>query len=283
MEYLIILATASLSTAKVSFQSLLAKREKTTPADRVFFTMLIFFAAALMFSPYLFTASLSTWLFALAYAVCNAAFQIFYICALARGNVSIAVMFANFGMILPIAMSFIIFGEYPSLLRVIGILLIASVFILNLKGGREKKRGYFIFAIASMLTNGAGLCVQKLYAKFGDGGSVFGFVSASYLLGAFTCAAVWLVMMHKEKKSAPPVSPKTILPAAFSGISLALFLALNTYGAKIIDAGFQYPAHSCLAILLSSLSGVLLFKDKLSPKQWIACGIGIVAITLMNL
>ena len=133
-----------------------------------------------------------------------------------------------------------------------------------------------------MLTNGAGLCVQKLYAKFGDGGSVFGFVSASYLLGALACAAVFFAMKHREGKIEFPISAKTILPAALSGISLALFLALNTYGAKIIDAGFQYPAHSCLAILLSSLSGVLFFKDKLTPRQWIACGIGIVAITIMN-
>ena len=112
--------------------------------------------------------------------------------------------------------------------------------------------------------------------------SVFSFVSASYLLGALACAGVYILMIRKEEKTELPISPKTILPAVLSGVSLGLFLALNTYGAKIIDAGFQYPAHSCLTILLSSLTGVLFFRDKLSPRQWAACGIGIAAITLMN-
>ena len=58
MKYLIVFTTALLSTMKVSFQSSFAKKGVRTGADSVFFNMLIFTAAALLFCPYLFGAPL---------------------------------------------------------------------------------------------------------------------------------------------------------------------------------------------------------------------------------
>ncbi len=282
MKYLIVLATATLSATKVSLQSLLAKKGSPTARDRVFFTMLIFFAAALLFSPYLFSATAEVWLYAAAYAVCNAVFQIAYICALSRGNVSVAVMFANFGMLLPIAISCLAYGDRPSPLRWIGIGLIALVFILNVKKGRDRKRGYFALVLISMLANGAGLCVQKLFSAQGNGGRIFEFVSASYLLGAILCAVICALMQRGETENPLPMNRRTVLISAGAGAALSLFLALNTYGASVIEGSFQYPAHSGGAILLSTLSGVFLFKDKLSWRQWAACVLGCIAIVIMN-
>ena len=67
-----------------------------------------------------------------------------------------------------------------------------------------------------------------------------------------------------------------------AGAALACYLALNTYAARVIDGSFHYPAHSGGAILLSTLAGVLLFRDKLSRRQIAACTLGLVAIVLMN-
>jgi len=267
---------------KVSFQSLLAKRGTLTANDNVFLNMLIFLAAALLFSPYLFAASAVVWLYAAAYALCNVVFQIAYTCALSRGNVSTTVMFANFGMVMPIAVSCLAYGDSPSTLRMIGICLIACVFILNTQQDRSRKRGYFIFVIVAMLANGAGLSVQKLFVYFDNGDRVLQFVSASYLLGALLCGMVCFLPPSGGKKRTVLFDRRTLFAALGAGISLALFLALNTYAAGIIDGSFHYPAHSGCAILLSTLSGVLLFKDRLSQQQWVACILGGMGIILMN-
>jgi len=282
MKYLIVLATATLSTVKVSTQSLLAKRERLAPKDSVFFTMLIFFSAALLFSPYLFSIAGAVWLYAIAYAVCNTVFQITYICALSRGNVSLAVMFVNFGMILPIAVSVLMYGDRPSVFRIVGICLVLCAFLLNLKQGKERQRGYFALVVIAMFANGAGLSVQKLFSYFGHGDKVLSFVFASYLLSSVLCAIVYFTMIARTGEKVRALDKRTLFASVGAGMSLALFLALNTYAAGIIEGSFHYPAHSGTAILLSTVSGIVFFGDKLTVRQWIAFAVGTVAIILMN-
>ncbi len=283
MKYLIVFTTALLSTMKVSFQSSFAKKGVRTGADSVFFNMLIFSAAALLFCPYLFTASLPVFLFAALYAACNVTFQLTYTRALSEGNVSVAVMFANFGMLVPIAISCIFYGDRPSALRIVGIVLTAVAFLVTVKpGGSKGEKRYLAFALLAMLMNGASLSVQKLYGKQGIGGGSFSFVAASYLFCALLSAAVYAVLCRRGKKKTFAVTKRPVLAAIGAGASLACFLALNTYAAGVIDGSFHYPAHSGGAILLSTLAGVLLFHDTLSKRQIAACALGLAAIVLMN-
>ena len=283
MKYLIILGTASLATLKMSCQSAFAKKGVHSTADGVFFNMLIFFFASLIFLPYLFTAPPAVFLFGMIYAVCNVSFQLFYTRALSAGNVSVAVMFANFGMLVPILLSCILYGDRPSLLRILGILLTVLAFLVTVKRGAGKsEKTYLVFALLSMLMNGASLSVQKLYGKQGIGGGSFSFVAASYLCCALLSAAVYAVLALRGQKKTFRVTRLPILAAFCAGGSLACYLALNTYAARVIDGSFHYPAHSGGAILLSTLAGVLLFHDKLSKRQIAACALGLAAIVLMN-
>ena len=99
---------------------------------------------------------------------------------------------------------------------------------------------------------------------------------------ALLSAAVYAFLSLRGRKKTFAVTKKPILAALGAGCSLACFLALNTYAARVIDGSFHYPAHSGGAILLSTLSGVLLFRDKLSARQIVACILGICSIVLMN-
>ncbi len=284
MKYLIVLATASLSATKVSLQGIAAKKGSGTIAESIFLTMLVFMAAALLFSPFLFTASSGLWLYAVLYAVCNMSFQISYTCALTRGNVSAAVMFANFGMLVPVAVSCIAFGERPSWLRIVGIILMLFSLLVMTKPDRSgakfsKGIGYALFA---MLANGAGLAVQKFFGKSDVGSENLAFVAASYTLSAIMCTAVYWLCFRKKRPNTGGLGRVYFLAASGTGVSLAAYLALNTYAAKAVDGSFHYPVHSGLSMLLSMLSSVLIFRDTLSKKQILALTVGIAAVVLMN-
>ena len=283
MKYLIVFGTASLATVKMSCQSAFAKKGVHTAADGVFFNMLIFLCAALLFLPYLFAAQPAVFLYGAVYAVCNVSFQLFYTRALSAGNVSVAVMFANFGMLVPIALSCVLYGDRPSALRLVGIFLTALAFLVTVKRGAGKgERTYLVFALLSMLMNGASLSVQKLYGKAGLSGGSFSFVAVSYLCCALLSALVFAFLsLHGQKKTFR-ITRLPLLSAVGAGAALACYLALNTYAARVIDGSFHYPAHSGGAILLSTLAGVLIFRDKLSVRQAVACVLGLFAIVLMN-
>ena len=50
-----------------------------------------------------------------------------------------------------------------------------------------------------------------------------------------------------------------------------------------IPAVVAYPTFSVSTILLVTLAGTLFFREKLNKNQWIALGIILVALTLLNL
>ena len=281
MQYLVVFLTSLLSALKVTFQGKLVKKEECSINDSVFYNMLIFFVASLVFCPYLFKVNSVTWLYALIYALCNVCFQIVYALALSRGNVSLAVMFVNFGMIIPIFTSFLLFNEKPSVIRIVGIMLIIISFILTFKKGGEQKKNYLLLILLAMLFNGLGLATQRVYSKIGVQDNIFSFVSASYILCAVISAIVFLLLPKKDNKKRK-LNAKTICFSSASGVALGCYLALNTYAGKFLDASFHYPAHSGCTILLSTLTGFILFKDKVSLRQIIACIVGGIAIVLMN-
>lgn len=282
MKYLLVLLTSTLSAAKVTFQGFAAKKEGKTLQNSMFFCMLMFLSAALLFSPYLRQASPIVMRFAAVYALCNVSFQVIYISALSRGNVSVAVMFANFGMVVPTAVSFVLFKDIPSPTRTFGILLTGAAFALTLKQGAETKRGYRLFVLLAFIANGCSLSVQKLFGKACANESILSFVSMSYMISAVLCAAgLALIMLCSPKSN--PISLKTVIPAAIgAGVSLGLYLAVNTYAGRMSDGSFHYPAHSVTTMLLSALTGILIFREKASKQQIIAYILGIIAIILMN-
>ena len=282
MKYLIILCTAFLSTAKVSCQSAFAKKGVKTAADSIFFNAMIFTAAALFFSPGLASLTPMVIPYAALYAACTVAFQVTYTLALSNGNVSIAVMFANFGTLIPVLVSLTL-GECPSAVRLIGISLTVCSLVIMAKpsrGGISKRA--LATSLAAMLLNGSGLTVQKLFARSGFTGGSYVFTAAAYSFAAVFCAVVYIVLTMAKKRRTFSLGVRPIVCAAAAGLSLGAFFTVHTYAAGIIDGSFLYPAHSGGAILLSTLAGILLFRDKLTRRQMISFMLGLVAIVLMN-
>lgn len=282
MKYLLVLGTASLSLMKVSFQSALAKKYYINTGSSAYFNMLIFLFSALLFVPYAFKASPYVWAFGAAYAVCNMAFQTTYTLALSSGNVSAAVMFVNFGMLVPVAVSYFAFEDRPSILRWAGIVLMITALAVMVKPDGTSSRKGIIFGLISMLLNGAGLSVQKFFANSAFFSENLSFVAVSYIFSTVLCAVFCLARFRLGIKKVIFENVRAIPYAIGSGVSLGLFLAINTYAAKVTDGSFHYPAHSCSVTLLSVLTGVVLFRDRVSRRQIIACVLVTFAIVLMN-
>ena len=67
-----------------------------------------------------------------------------------------------------------------------------------------------------------------------------------------------------------------------AGVVLAVFIAFNTYAHSIVEGTFFFPTYSGGTIIVSTLTGIIFFKDKFTTKQVLSLIIGVVAIVLMN-
>ena len=78
-------------------------------------------------------------------------------------------------------------------------------------------------------------------------------------------------------------SPKVFGYATLTGLFLGVFQLVNTYAVKVTDGTLYYPAFSGGSNITMTIIGVILFKDKLTKKQWCGVATGITAVILMSL
>lgn len=284
MDFLIVFILCSLATAKVSLQSRFSKKHLITSSDASFFNATVFLTAALLFSPNIPDTSFQTWLFSIIFALFTVLFQLSYTKALSIGNVSLTVMIVNLSMLFPVAISAVIYRESLSFIRLIGILLTVASFVLciELKSKTSISWKWFLLSTFAMLSNAGISITQKVFGSSSFAIEKESFVACSYLLAFLIAILVCGVGILKKEPTTVSKKIPCYLFATSIGIILAIFQWLNTYAIATIDGTFLFPMYSGGSILLSSLSGIFLFKDKLSLRQKCSILIGIFAIILMN-
>lgn len=284
MDFLIVLLLCTLATSKVTLQSRFGKKTLSTASDNVLFNAIVFFTASMLFCADIPKASTQTWIFALAFALLTVAFQLSYTKALSLGNVSLTVMAVNLSMLFPSLVSVIFYDESLTLTRIIGIILTVISFTLtvDLKFKEGFSRSWFIFTSVTALANACIGITQKIFGASDVSGEKSSFVACSYALAFLVTVTLYFSTRSKEIKRKSTKAAETYIFAAAVGIILSVFQWLNTYAITVMDGSFLFPVYSGGSIILSTLVGILFFKDKLTKNQKISITLGIIAVVIMN-
>lgn len=193
-----------------------------------------------------------------------------------RNGVVLSAIFQRLGLLVPMVVSIFLFGEMPEGMQIVGFCVaVAAIILINL----EKEQTVMQFKLGLLLILLAGGCADvmaKLYEEWGDPA-----LSPQFLLYTFALALVLCLVLMVWKKERPGV-PEVLYGFAVGvpNYFCAKFLlaALETVPAVIV-----YPTFSVATILVVTLAGVVLFKERLGKRQWTAVGIILVALVLLNL
>jgi uncharacterized membrane protein len=287
MNFLIILLLCTLATTKVTLQSRFGKKGLKTNSDNILFNAIVFLTAAVLFCVDIPKASFNTWLFALSFAVLTVIFQLSYTKALSVGNVSLTVMAVNLSMRFPSLVSVIFYNESLSIMRTIGIVLTVLSFTLtvDIKDKEKLSRSWLIFTVVAALANGGIGITQKIFGMQTFSIEKKSFVACSYAIAFLVAIVIYLLTcsQKKENNNFKFTSNKTYIFAIAVGVILAVFQWLNTYAISIMDGSFLFPLYSGGSIILSTLVGILFFKDKLTKRQKYSITLGIIAVIIMNI
>lgn len=193
-----------------------------------------------------------------------------------RNGVVLSSTFMKLGLLVSILVSVVCFHEIPDVLQILGFFLaVAAILLINFKrtsGAADFKAGLLLL----LLTGGMGDAMAKVFEELGDPALEPLFLFCTFLTALILCTALMLRKHQRPGKWELLFGVLISIPNFFS----AKFLlgALESVPAVIV-----YPVYSVAAILVVTLTGVLVFRERLEKRQWLGMGLILAALVLLNI
>ena len=273
MQYIMLTSAALLLAMDFTMNKIYQKLRGTSPKVSLFFnsvlglaTAIIFFAVnnfKLSFSPYSAFLAMLMSAFVMTYNIIG--FRI-----LKQRSVAIYSLFLmTGGMVLPYIWGLVLLNESFSAVRTIGlIVIIGGVFLSNFIGEKINLK-QICMCLAVFVLNGLVCIISKMHQieinyqcvsaiEFIILGGIFKFFIAGFL---------FLTLKNSEgQRSEKNNFSKSLIVIILSAVIGGTSYSLQLYGAKSLPATVLYPFITGGSIVFSTLTGALLFKEKLSRK-----------------
>ena len=195
---------------------------------------------------------------------------------ISRSGVVLSSTFMKLGLLVTMLISVVFFREQPGLPQTVGfILALAAIVLIN--GVPGKGSGTFRPALLLLVLTG-GMCdgMSKIFEELGDPA-----LSEHFLFFTFLTAMVLCLALAPWKKQFPGKWEWLFgiligIPNFYSCRFLLLSLAT-------VPGVVAYPVYAVAGILLVTLAGVVLFRERLTRRQWAALTVILGALILLNI
>lgn len=198
--------------------------------------------------------------------------------ALKYGNISVCSVIYSFGFILPTLSGTVFWGEPFTVWNFLGLLLVIAVILLTEKQSRQESKGngrFLFFITVAMLCSGGLGIMQKLQQSTCAVEETPAFLTLSFLFAFIVSLILYLLCPQKEKVHLKQAGAPCITGLCFGGANFC-----NTLLAGQMKSAVFFPLQNVLVILLSTLVGVLLFRERITAKISISIFLSICVIVL---
>ena len=194
--------------------------------------------------------------------------------SLSLGPMHITLLVTTSSMIVP-AMSGIFFGESFSIWKLLVVFILIFFIYLSFDNsdGKKVNKAWFLFCVIAFIFQAAVGVLQKVHQSSEYKGEI-----GAFLLVAFICSLVFSVVRRKTPYKALGFKKKQVIFALVCGICTVGMNYLNLKLSGLLPSQLFFPLINGSAIILSSLSSVFIFKEKLSKKQLVGLIGGILSL-----
>ena len=193
-----------------------------------------------------------------------------------RNGVVLSSTFMKLGLLVTMVISVCVYGEIPGLAQATGfVLAVGAIVLINYR--KEKTEADFKSGLLwLLLCGGMADAMSKIFEESGVPGMGNPFLFFTFATALVLC----LLCMAKAGQRIGKAE-------AFFGLLIGI---PNYYSSKFllwalgsVPAVIAYPVYSVAGILTVTLAGVLLFRERLNKRQWIALGVILAALVLLNM
>jgi len=194
-----------------------------------------------------------------------------------KNGVVLSSIFMKLGLLVSMLISMAVFGERPEIWQWLGfVLAVAAIILINYQPG-GKKAGSKWGLVLILLSGGTADALSKVFEELGNP-----VLSDHFLLYTFAMALVFCLALNVLQKKGLP-GKKEWLYGLLVGVP-NFFSARFLLGAlEDLPAVIVYPACNVATILAVTMAGVFFFRERLEKRQWIAVGIILLALILLNI
>lgn len=217
-----------------------------------------------------------------AYGVILFAFLLFKTQSMASGPVSLSTLIGSCAFVIATFFGVVYCNETVSISQLIGMamLFLALILCVNPKKSNEKlTKKWMLYCLGFFLAGGFVGILYKLFGK----SSASGEHEVMLLTAAIVSTLLFLIFgLTRAKKSGGSAVPnkQVMLFILLSGIASCSYIRLNLTLSNIIPSVIFFPVSNGGMVILSTVGGKLLFKERLTSVQLLGIAIGCVAVVI---
>lgn len=203
--------------------------------------------------------------------------------ALRENGLGLSGGFAKMGILLPMALSMLIWGEFPGTLQWAGIAVaVAAVFIGAFRGASEATGRFTPVLLLVFIANGMAEFGSKVYQHLAAGENRDFFLF--WVFGvAFLCSVLGIVKERKKEAARHGFNP---LSAAL-GVPLGLVNYFSSWflipALGELNASVVFSVFGAGTVALLSVTGVAAFGERLDKRRWASLVMVTAALVLVNM
>ena len=226
-----------------------------------------------------------TVLLGLAFGLITALQTISRLKAVALGPMSLTQLFLSSSMLIPALSGVLFFSESISVLQIVGIVLTLFSFALAVDNKIEEKKAsllWITFCAIIFLSTGAIGVLQKVHQASSYKLELGGFLITAFLTSSVVSFVGTLALTKNLKANLKGKSVvKIILLSVLFGVFVAVNNKLNLFLSGKLDSALFFPLVNGGGLVLTTLSAIIVFREKLSVKKWTGFFVGLVAVLLL--
>ena len=295
-QFIFIVLITVFAAIKVTLQSAACRKHIRNSQDSLMYNAMFFTAIAVFLSLTLKmqipTAEILIWTAIM--AIGTVLFQVSYSVALTEGPVSITVLIINFAVVVPTAVSAVVFKENLFISQILGVICLLISYPLSMKensdGQKKANKKWLILTIVALIADSGAMTLQKLFRLTDSYNAAPEPASNTFLLFVYIFSVILALAVYFVKGKADPTEKRTfkfgksvILFATAMGLDLAIFQKVYMTANMKIPGSFFFPTFSGMSSVFMTVIGILLFRDRLNKRQWIGVIFGIAAVILLNI
>ncbi|UOB17692.1 EamA family transporter [Abyssalbus ytuae] len=200
-----------------------------------------------------------------------------------KNGLSVASVAGKMSVVIPIIFGVIIYSEQLGIIKIAGIILaLIAVYLVSVKeGGIHIKKNQLIYPVLLFLGSGIIDTSLKYFETNYVGKNEIPLFSATIF--AFAAIAGIIILAYKVFVKNELITLKNILGGICLGIFnyYSIYYLIKALRSDSLNSAAVFTINNVAIVMLTTIVGILLFREKLIPKNWVGIFIAVISIVLV--